>query len=447
MGFSQFFIISPRGDTIVRRDFRGDIPGDSADIFFREARFYQGKEKQDAPSIFLHDGVSYFYQRENDIYFMATTCTNLSPSLGSEVLNRIARIFKDYCGTLTEESIRRNFTLLYELLDEIMDFGFVQETSSELLKNYVFNEPVESFKSKLKGLKKFANKMEISSKTTPSTATDKPINFSRTAKSRNQKNEIFVDIFERITVTFNANGYILNSQIDGAIQMKSYLSGNPELKLALNEDLVIGDQASTYNSVRMDDCNFHECVRFDEFEQGRALLLYPPDGEFTVLNYRINGEFRSPFRIFPFLESVGDFKQELLIKVRADIPEVNYGGNVTITVPVPKCTTSVTSDIGIQGNSGHSAEYKEDEHVYVWRIKKFQGGTEEQLRLKIVLAKQHTPQIRKEIGPIAMKFEIPMYSVSNVQVKYLRILEDNKSYNPYRWVRYVTRSESYVCRL
>lgn len=35
-------------------------------------------------------------------------------------------------------------------------------------------------------------------------------------------------------------GYILTSEIDGTIQMKSYLSGNPEIRLALNENLNIG---------------------------------------------------------------------------------------------------------------------------------------------------------------------------------------------------------------
>lgn len=58
-----------------------------------------------------------------------------------------------------------------------------------------------------------------------------------------QKNEIFVDILERLNVLFSGSGYIINSTIDGCIQMKSYLSGNPELKLALNSDLVIGKGA------------------------------------------------------------------------------------------------------------------------------------------------------------------------------------------------------------
>ena len=55
--------------------------------------------------------------------------------------------------------------------------------------------------------------------------------------------------------------------------------------------------------------------------------------------------------------------------------------------------------------------------------------------------------IRKEFGPISMKFEVPMYNVSNLQVRYLRIAETHASYKPYRWVRYVTQSDSFVCRL
>ncbi len=39
---------------------------------------------------------------------------------------------------------------------------------------------------------------------------------------------------------FNRNGYLANSAIEGCIQMKSYLKGNPALKLALNDDLVLG---------------------------------------------------------------------------------------------------------------------------------------------------------------------------------------------------------------
>ena len=105
----------------------------------------------------------------------------------------------------------------------------------------------------------------------------------KSSKGGNSKNEIYVDIIEKITVLFNANGYIVNSSIDGSIQMKSFLSGNPELRLALNEDLVIGKGSGAYGSVILDDCNFHECVHLDEFESSRTLHFIPPDGEFAVL--------------------------------------------------------------------------------------------------------------------------------------------------------------------
>lgn len=58
----------------------------------------------------------------------------------------------------------------------------------------------------------------------------------------------------------------------------------------------------------------------------------------------------------------------------------------------------------------------------------------------------NTASIKKEVGPVSLTFEIPMYNVSNLQVRHLRIAEKHKSYNPCRWVRYVTQSSSYVCR-
>ena len=43
---------------------------------------------------------------------------NMSPALGIELLSRLLKIIKDYCGMLTEEAVRKNFALIYELLDE-----------------------------------------------------------------------------------------------------------------------------------------------------------------------------------------------------------------------------------------------------------------------------------------------------------------------------------------
>ena len=54
------------------------------------------------------------------LLFVATTRVNVSPSLVLELLQRIARVIKDYLGVLNEDSLRKNFVLVYELLDEVI---------------------------------------------------------------------------------------------------------------------------------------------------------------------------------------------------------------------------------------------------------------------------------------------------------------------------------------
>lgn len=437
---SQFYLLSPRGDSIIFRDFRGDVKNSTSEIFFKNVKFFGGKQ-QEAPPIFNLDGLNYIYLKKNALFFVLVTTENISPMYAIEVLTRLTKVFKDYCGVLSEETIRTNFILVYELVDEIMDFGYVQGTSTELLKAYVHNDPVvvEHKKSSFK-------LPDINPSTTPSTAVDKPIMF-QDKKGKKRKNEIFVDIFEKINITFNSSGYVMNSSIDGTIQMKSYLAGNPHLKLALNEELVVGKGQGRggIGAVELDDCNFHECVNTENFESEKILSFLPPDGEFTVMNYRITSDFRTPFRIFPFFELVSPHKIELIVKIRADIPETNYGANVMVTIPMPKSTSSVSCELGT-GVVGQATEYDAKERKAVWKIKKFAGGTEQTLRVRIALESAHTVAVRKEVGPISMNFEVPMFNPSNLQVRYLRILE-NASYNPYRWVRYVTRSSSYVCRI
>ena len=50
-------------------------------------------------------------------------------------------MLQDYCGLLSEDAVRKNFVLVYELLDEVIDYGYPQNSSSEALKELVHNEP------------------------------------------------------------------------------------------------------------------------------------------------------------------------------------------------------------------------------------------------------------------------------------------------------------------
>lgn len=78
------------------------------------------------------------------LFIVATSRFNVSPSYILELLNRIFVIIKDFLGIVTEEMVRKNFVLVYEILDEIIDFGQPQLTSTELIKPLIVNELVQN---------------------------------------------------------------------------------------------------------------------------------------------------------------------------------------------------------------------------------------------------------------------------------------------------------------
>ena len=50
------------------------------------------------------------------------------------------KVFRDYCGVLNEESIRKNFVLIYEIIDEIIDYGHPQLVSTEHIRQYTVSD-------------------------------------------------------------------------------------------------------------------------------------------------------------------------------------------------------------------------------------------------------------------------------------------------------------------
>jgi AP-1 complex subunit mu len=52
-------------------------------------------------------------------------------------LHRFVQVLVEYFKELEEESIRDNFVVIYELMDEMMDFGYPQTTESKFLQECV----------------------------------------------------------------------------------------------------------------------------------------------------------------------------------------------------------------------------------------------------------------------------------------------------------------------
>jgi len=59
------------------------------------------------------------------VVYASHTFTNL--------LHLYFQVMIEYFKELEEESIRDNFVVIYELLDELLDFGYPQTTDSKIL--------------------------------------------------------------------------------------------------------------------------------------------------------------------------------------------------------------------------------------------------------------------------------------------------------------------------
>ena len=65
---------------------------------------------------------SYFHTRRSNVWIVAATRQNVNAALVFEFLNKMVSVLESYFGVISEESVKNNFVLIYELLDgEFMD--------------------------------------------------------------------------------------------------------------------------------------------------------------------------------------------------------------------------------------------------------------------------------------------------------------------------------------
>lgn len=132
-----------------------------------------------------------------------------------------------------------------------------------------------------------------------------------------RKNEVFLDVIESLNLLVSSSGNVLRSEILGAIKMKCYLSGMPELRLGLNDKVMFEStgRSTRGKAVEMEDVKFHQCVRLSRFENDRTISFIPPDGEFELMSYRLNTQVKPLIWVECVVESHSGSRIEYMLKV------------------------------------------------------------------------------------------------------------------------------------
>ncbi|GFF25923.1 AP-1 complex subunit mu-1 [Aspergillus udagawae] len=484
---SALFFLDLKGKTLLARNYRGDIPMSAVEkfpILLSEAE----EESSAVPPCFSHEGINvcdtpanlhclafgafpaprnspsplfepatlarahtgsvgydcYLYIRHSNLYILALTKRNTNATEILLFLHKIVEVFTEYFKVLEEESIRDNFVIIYELLDEMMDFGYPQTTESKILQEYITQE---------------SHKLEIQAR--PPIAVTNAVSW-RSEGIRYRKNEVFLDVVESLNLLVSASGNVLRSEILGAIKMKCYLSGMPELRLGLNDKVMFETtgRATRGKAVEMEDVKFHQCVRLSRFENDRTISFIPPDGEFELMSYRLNTQVKPLIWVECLVESHSGSRMEYMLKAKAQFKRRSTANNVEILVPVPEDADSPR----FRTNIG-SVHYAPEKSAIIWKIKQFGGGKEFLMRAELGLPSvkgddEHGGGMTGGFGgsmggtgqgkakrPINVKFEIPYFTTSGIQVRYLKITEPKLQYPSLPWVRYITQSGDIAVRM
>jgi len=440
---SEVFITTLDGQLITQKKYRSDIKCAASDVFGQHIRKHSPGSM--AP-YWSAEGAHFFHVRRPGLYLVAATCAEMMPVFVIELLTRLFHVLKDFCGVVSESSLRANLVLVSEILGEFIDHGYINLTSTEKLKPYIQSEPVPT-RAELSTDPSLATALfGTTTRTIPSSAADRPVIQSRQDKEV-RKNEIFIDVIEKMTVTISSDERRVRSEVSGVVNMKSFLAGCPEIKLGVNEDLAVPPHSAgvSYGSnSRLDEYTFHQCVNSADFEKKRILAVRPPQGEVGVMTYCLRGDL--PLGLPFTLHSNVDTSQrdlELHLRLCCNIPTSTHALNIHLKLPVPRNVTSISQQLS---GAEQKAEFIADKNLLNWNIRKLYGKSEVTAKFKLIV-NSGSQANRNELGPASLDFEISGFVCSNLQIQFLRVFDAEHSYVPQRWVRYVTVPDSYIIKL
>ncbi|QIW98777.1 hypothetical protein AMS68_004295 [Peltaster fructicola] len=439
---SGILLFNQKGELLIMRAYRSDFRPRLADVF----RIQVIANANVRSPILTLGSTTFSHIRSENLYIVGVTKGNANSALVFEFLYKLVSLGKSYFGgKFNEESVKSNFVMVYELLEEILDFGYPQNTDAETLKMYITTEGVKAERSTI----------EDSSKITMQATGAQSW---RREGIKYRKNEAFVDVIEDVNLLLSATGTVLRADVAGTIEMRAYLSGNPECKFGLNDSLLLGENGDAASlggavgsaaggkatkaaagSVTLSDVSLHQCVRLSNFSQDRIISFIPPDGSFQLMSYRATENINLPFKVQAIVNEIGKSKVEYSIAVKSNYNLKLFATNVVIKIPVPLNTADVTSR-----TSQGKAKYEPSENAIIWKIARFVGQAEFVLSAEAALSAM-TNQKAWSRPPLSMQFSLLMFTSSGLLVRYLKVFEKS-GYSSVKWVRYLSRAGSYEIR-
>lgn len=477
-----------------------------------------------SPVIF-ENGFYFVHIKRNSLLFVsATQAYDVSANVMLIVsfLDQFHLLLEKYLAVpiLDKNMILDNVLLIMELIDESIDFGVIQITDASIMRDYIrveVNMPDSkgandlvlgdsdsdeegkkkarkhgekpnlykflrrskdgSHKSKHEDSSSKENENEDSYNSYIAKTTIMPVSW-RAKGIHYGRNEFFLDVVEQVQYLVDLrSGIIKKNLIHGKIQCKSYLSGMPKLKIALNK-LSQGDE------LFISHLKFHQCVTWPPVNE-KEIEFIPPDGNFVLCQYELKRHVKDRPMLklvsFDVKAKLKKFKVQLSCTIETHFKARNSTSTLNLKIPLSRLFKDYHIDlrkpVRFKSDSGKVLFNISDDFL-LWEIESMRGGHgETQLSMVAEFSLFNKEEYEKEQeelknsmnppplreGPkleelydqvhgekegstlvsqlLEINFEIPYCTCSGLQVEYLKIIEEQLEYQSFPWVRYKTISD------
>ncbi|KAI8984988.1 clathrin adaptor mu subunit [Trametes punicea] len=350
--------------------------------------------------------------RRGDLRYMCPVSGDVDPLYAFAFLQTFIDILHEYFGHVSAETLKENFDVVYQLLEETLDSGgHPLTTSPNALRDIVLPPTL---------LHKVLSVAGVSGLATPSANSHpfaSPIPW-RKAGVRYNNNEIFFDVVETLDGVVNKNGTTAVSSVWGRVECNCKLSGTPDL-------LLIFSNASTLN-----DCSFHPCVRLQRWARDKVLSFVPPDGKFKLMEYRYVPVSAS---------SLNQVSVPFILRPVVKVEE--HGGSIDVTLN-SRLTTRTMENVSVElylgeGATGvsciasHNASWSFNPRALtlIWELKAVVPSASYTLRGSFTSSAE-TPRPSRAFR---VRFEIPQHNFAALKIEQLKLTGEN--YKPYKGMR------------
>ncbi|GET92324.1 adaptor complex subunit medium chain 3, putative [Leishmania tarentolae] len=463
---SCIFLLTEHGEVMVELQFSERIPRSTLEGFW-STYMAPAKGGNEVPAaVVVYGGTVFSHIHRNNVFLVGTYPSDDTALVVIEQLCLVACVLTTYLTEMTENTIRENFSTVYQLLQEMFDYGYPLTTELCALEELVPRPTLENRVRTMLDTPLVSKVMPTGSRTAIGVGSRQASSFFggvpwRDPETRHSTNEILFDVVESLDYILESEGRCVRAAVQGSIEVNCRLSGMPDVVLRLRDI-----------DAAVDDVAFHRCVRLDRYEHDRTLSFIPPDGKFTLMKYTCKSSLPMPlppFYITPqvtFNGTSGRFNCMAGIRGGgtnfSSVAESRDVQWLSVRLLMPPNTSSLT----VTNCSSGTTVFDRSKGTLTWNVGNLTPSATPSLGGEFLLEPENGDVSGERgrgnaapsksarattrgatVGSATMavvSFQLPNRIMSSLRVDSVQVL--NEIGKPYKGLKYLTRSGNYVIR-